>query len=914
LAATGSCVRSRICSTPADEKRAHLVSVTGIAGIGKSRLVWEFDKYMDGIAQIMYWQRGRCLSYGEGVTYWALADMVRMRCRIAEDEDAGPALAKLAEVLDQHVADPQERAFVTPRVAHLLGLEEGASFQREDLFAAWRVFFERLADVYPTVLAFEDMQWADASLLDFIEYLLEWSRQSPIFIVTSARPELLEKRPTWGAGKRNFSSIYLEPLSEQPMRELLAGLVPGLPGALCDQILARAEGVPLYAVETVRMLIDRGALVREGSAYRVAGAVESLEVPETLHALIAARLDGLSADERRVVQDGAVLGKTFSLQAVAALAGIDGERAEAILSGLVRKELLSIQTDPRSPEHGQYGFLQDLVRHVATETLSRRERYTRHLAAADYLERTFPGDEEIVEVLASHYREAYAAQPNEEGAEGVRDRARELLVRAGQRAESLGAPGEARRYYESACELTDDPRGQAKLLHRAAEMAERMAAHEEAALLYGSALEIYEQLGDTHSAARVAGSWARVDERIGHLDHAIERMEQVLLRVADDEPDDAIAYLIGRLAASLAFSGDIRRAAELSEQAVTIAEALGLPEVLVVGWMTRGLVSTVRGRPREAAGFYKMVVETGLEQGLLRDASTALGNLSDLAFHQDRYQDAIGYLEQARALAVQIGSRPEEWFTWSEMSYVYYMLGQWDDSLAALADVPEEALTTAGTLLSPLTGVLELHVHRGDVAEARRLLAIYHRLESSADVQEQSSYMAGMASLRFAEGRYREALEAGRRSVTAAIEVFGAGAQDLKQALVWSIEAAFALDEPATADDLLAVIEQLKPGLRPPYLDAHLNRLRARMADREAALERMRAAADGFRRLGIVFWLAVTELEGAELVLESDPGSDEAQAWLAEAAEIFGRLGARPWLDRLASVTQRADPALDRSV
>jgi class 3 adenylate cyclase len=291
--------------TCAEERRAHLVSVTGIAGIGKSRLVWEFYKYFDGLAQVIYWHRGRCPSYGEGVTYWALADMVRMRCRISEDEPSDAILAKLSGILDAHIPDPDERAFVEPRVAHLLGVEGGARFEREDLFSAWRLFFERLADVYPTVLAFEDMQWADASLLDFIEHLLEWSRNSPLYVITAARPELVEKRPTWGAGKRNFTSVYLEPLPDRAMRGLLDGLVAGLPDTLAGQILARSEGVPLYAVETVRMLLDRGHLVQQGSVYRATGPVETLEVPETLHALIAARLDGLTPDERLVVQNGA---------------------------------------------------------------------------------------------------------------------------------------------------------------------------------------------------------------------------------------------------------------------------------------------------------------------------------------------------------------------------------------------------------------------------------------------------------------------------------------------------------------------------------------------------------------------------------------------------------------------------------
>jgi class 3 adenylate cyclase len=333
----------------ADDGRAHLVSVTGIAGIGKSRLTWEFFKYIDGLPQLTFWQRGRCLSYGEGVTYWALADLVRMRCRISEDEEPAAAHTKLEAALLEHVLDEEERRFIEPRVAHLLGLEEGPRFERDDLFAAWRLFFERLADAEPTALVFEDMQWADDSLLDFIDYLLEWSRDSRLFVLTLARPELQESRPTWGAGRRNFTSLYLEPLSEASMEALLAGLVPGLPDEVHSQILARAEGVPLYAVETVRMLLDRGVLVQDGSVYRPAGPITSLEVPETLHALIAARLDGLSAEERRVLQDASVLGKTFSKSALAALSGIGLDELDPLLTSLVRKEVLGIQADPRSP-------------------------------------------------------------------------------------------------------------------------------------------------------------------------------------------------------------------------------------------------------------------------------------------------------------------------------------------------------------------------------------------------------------------------------------------------------------------------------------------------------------------------------------------------------------------------------------
>ncbi len=370
----------------AAERTAHLVSVQGIAGIGKSRLAWEFYKYFDGLVDTVYWHRGRCLAYGEGVTYWALADMVRMRARISEDDGEAEARSKLEATLDEHLLDADERAFVEPRLATLVGIGDGeVSHDRHDLFAAWRLFFERLADTYPTLLVFEDMQWADTSLLDFVEYLLEWSRSSPLFVVVLARPELLEKRPSWGAGRRSFTSLHLDPLSADAMVELLDGFVPGLPDALREQILARAEGVPLYAVETVRMLLDRGLLVQEGPVYRPTGDIPSLEVPETLHGLVASRLDGLPPEERRLLQDAAVLGKTFTRQALAAVRG-DDEAVAELLGSLVRKEILGVQADPTSPEHGQYGFLQDLVRHVAYEMLSKRERRARHIAAASYLE------------------------------------------------------------------------------------------------------------------------------------------------------------------------------------------------------------------------------------------------------------------------------------------------------------------------------------------------------------------------------------------------------------------------------------------------------------------------------------------------------------------------------------------------
>jgi class 3 adenylate cyclase len=241
----------------AEEGKAQLVSVVGIAGIGKSRIAWEFEKYVDGLADNFWWHRGRCLAYGEGVAYWALAEMVRMRAGIVEEEAPESALAKLRSSIAEHVNDPDERSWLEPRLAHLLGLAERTAPDREDLFSAWRLFFERLAEQGPAILVFEDLQWADAGLLDFVDYLLEWSRSHPLYVLALARPELVERRPNFGAGGRNATTLSLEPLSERAMEQLLDGFVPGLSGELRGQILDRAEGIPLYAVETVRMLLDR---------------------------------------------------------------------------------------------------------------------------------------------------------------------------------------------------------------------------------------------------------------------------------------------------------------------------------------------------------------------------------------------------------------------------------------------------------------------------------------------------------------------------------------------------------------------------------------------------------------------------------------------------------------------------------
>jgi class 3 adenylate cyclase/tetratricopeptide (TPR) repeat protein len=874
----------------AEEHKAHLISVTGIAGIGKSRLAWEFYKYFDGIATTIYWHRGRCLSYGEGVTYWALADMVRMRCRIAEDEQPASAQAKLRATLDEHILDSEERDYLEPRLAHLLGLAEHQTRDQQDLFAAWRLFFERLAETYPTVLTFEDMQWADESLLDFVEHLLDWSRNHAILVVTLARPELLERRPTWGAGQRSFTSLYLEPLSEQAMEELLTGLVPGLPAEVRGRILARAEGVPLYAVETVRMLLDRGLLVQDGPAHRLTGQVDTLDVPETLHALIAARLDGLSADERRLLQDAAVLGKTFTEDAAAALAGT-GPEVDTLLTGLVRKEVLGVQSDPRSPEHGQYGFLQDLVRHVAYETLSKRERRAKHLAAADYLSRAFAADEdEVVEVIASHYVAADEAVPDSEDAADIRGKAQGMLVRAGRRAESLAAAAEARRYFEQAAELTDAPRERAHLLHQAGRMAGYAGDPDGARAALEESIAIYEQQGDTRASARVLIVLARIDAFTGRRDEAIERGERALTVLSADEPGEELALMAARLAAGYWFGGNLERCLELAELALDVAESQGFPEPLAIALRAKGSVAESRGHHEEADALIKHALTIALDNNLNQEAFVLYFNLSDRCFRQDRYADALGYLDEALTFAQKVGDRPREWATLAERTYPLFMLGRWDEVLATSNEVTQEQVDRGGLVLSLLQSAVEVHLRQGELDDARRVAAMFSRLEDSTDLQSFTCYHGSRCAIRRAEGKLREALADAQATIEAGRTTLGVNQQAVKQAIVEGVEVALELGEAEQVEELLAHVESVPPGSRPPYLDAHAKRVRARLERDEAKYEE---AASIFRRLGVPFWLAVTLLEQAEFT-----GDEES---LAEAREIFEGLKATPWLERASA-------------
>ena len=242
------------------EGRARLLSIVGPAGIGKSRLVREFSNYVDGLAEDVYWHEGRSPAYGDGLTFWALSEMVRHRCGIAETDNEHRTRTRLLTTLAEYVADEVNRRWMEPKLMGLLGVGEVPATDRAELFSAWRIFFENVAAAGPTVMVFEDFHWADAGLIDFVEELVARSARYPMLIITMARPDLLERRAGWASGQVNTLAMQLAPLSDPDVRDLVAGMLPGAPDEMVDDIVAKASGIPLYAVEFGRMLVSRGDL------------------------------------------------------------------------------------------------------------------------------------------------------------------------------------------------------------------------------------------------------------------------------------------------------------------------------------------------------------------------------------------------------------------------------------------------------------------------------------------------------------------------------------------------------------------------------------------------------------------------------------------------------------------------------
>ena len=872
------------------EGRARLVAIVGQAGIGKSRLAWELEKYVDGVSETVYWHRGRSPAYGDGVAFWALGEMVRERAGIAEADEPAVSGHKLDAMLETYVDDPAERRWLAPHLRTLLGLDEQAGGDRTEQFAAWRRLFEAIAEQGTTALVFEDLHWADDGLLDFIDALLEWSRERPLLVVALARPELLERRPAFGSASRNALRLHLDPLTIDEMRELLANLAPDLPQPTVEAIVERSEGIPLYAIELVRML--------HGHDGEAAGAIDPtrLELPTTLQALVGARLDALDAEDRSLVQVAAVLGQSFTLPALVAVADRPADDLEPRLRSLVRREILAVDSDPRSPERGQYGFVQSVIREVSLATLSRRDRRARHLAAARYFESL--GDEELAPVLAAHYLEAYRAAPDDEQGSAVRAQARVALRAAADRAARLHNYEQAIRGIGEALSLTDDDSERAALLFRQAELAEAGARYAEARATAEQALAAYEAVGDGRGVLTATALIGRIELADGHIDEATASLRRSLEGLDPTDDPEVYARLASLLARAHMLGDRYSEGLEWTERALATAGPIRLTEVIADSLNTRGVMLQESSRLDEALLLIRAAADLAAASHLSHAELRARYNLAGRLFSDDP-RAASEVLHGAVDVAVRTGRRDWQVLCAAFAAVLDESLGDWDRALQTLEDLHETSGQAAHDS-DPIAVRAAIQAQRGDrdawPAAAAQIRAM---LEGTSDTQTFGMFVWYGGVVAIAEGRLQDALaEAGR--VTSGNWLY--------HATHLRARAAIRLGDLAEARAAVAV-----PALRAEIgvlRDAERLAIASGIAGlegrRDESVALYQEAARAFRGLDSQQDLGWVLLDMVYVLGPDDPA---VPAMADEARAVFERLGARAYLDRLDEAMARRSSA-----
>jgi class 3 adenylate cyclase/tetratricopeptide (TPR) repeat protein len=922
----------------AERRVPRLVLVSGQAGVGKSRLGWEFEKYTDGLAEQVWWHRGRCLSYGQGVAFWALAEMVRQRLGIAEDAPVEVAAGKLTAGLADFLTDAGERAYVGVRLSRLLGVmlagDDGAALPREELFAGWRLFVERLAAVHPVVLLVEDGECADAGLLDFLEYLVDWVRELPVFVLVLARPELARARPGLGSG-RHRSTLSLDPLDAASMDAVLESLVPGMPAAARGAVAAQAQGVPLFAVETIRSLIDRDIVQARGGVYRLVGQVGDLQVPEGLHALLAARLDALDPTVRRLVADAAVLGTTFAAPTLAEVSSQDEPAVTAGLAELVRREVLSVSADPLSPQRGSYRFSHQMLRQVAYQTMSRRDRKARHLTVAAHLRWAFPGDgEEVTDIIAGHYLDALNAVPEDPDTAQIREQAIMALTRAAERAHRTGAPAAAAASYATAAGLAagqpdaigkdatnwptiPDRPGTAKdheggdlqwsagsLWELASRAAATSADWATAVGHANRAREYHLGHGQIRAAARAQAAAGRALRLWGRYAEAREQLTAALdvLRAA---PDTDTVRALARLATLEVFAGS-PDADALTAEALTLGQALGVPDGELAGLFNiRGYYLALAERKPEAATHLREAAQLASRAGDSARLARSMLNLSDVLADTDpaaaaeAARTAIGHLRR-------VGDRYHLAMAIVGLAYALVILGDWDAAEAELTQAIDGGGLADQEFLACFRGWLA--ALRGDAVTAHTILAGLTDLRASGNARDKAQLALTEAFTAAARDHPAEALHQARAVLDCASAI-GITHDQLRWTWPLAAHIAWDLGDTDTVGELLAMLDAYQPEYVAPALRAERALVRACLAAAGGDLgvgPAFAAAIVGLRQHSTPYHLAHGLLDYAQH-LSRLGDNDAAAAATAEARDIARRLSCQPLLDR-ADTIQPASP------
>jgi len=699
-----------------------LVTIVGEPGIGKSRLVAELFAYLSQRPGLVRWRQGRCLPYGDGIAFWALGEIVKAEAGILESDSPAEAAAKLDRTLPEAWGD---RAWLAARLGPLVGVQ-GERASRAESFAAWRRFLELLAVETPAVLVVEDLHWADAAMLEFLEYLAEESQEIPLVVLCTARPELYERSPTFGGLAKNASRINLTPLADSETVELLTllGGRTSLPTEL-EALLDLVEGNPLFAEELVGLLADRD---------RPAGASAS-ELPGSLQALIAARLDTLGADRKALLQDAAVLGKTFWPAALAAMGVRDRDEVELMLRELVRKELVRAQRASSVAGEQEYSFWHALIRDVCYSQIPRSTRAAKHQQAAAWLrELTGERDDDVADVLAHHYAtalELHTAAGDSHDPTLV-DCTVHYLALAADRALPLDAGAAATRI-ERALALTPTGHAErARLLERSAEIARHQNNLEEARQALEQAIDLYRNTGDPHGLGRTLSALPLVLHALGEpsrahlLDEAIEVLEA-------EPPSAELVAAYCRRASDFIVVSDHKGALVAADKALALAERLGLDEsARALGY--RGLARAHLGE-RGGIDDLHQARDRAVERGETYRAAAFYNNLAGLLWAFDGPEQAIECGLDGIAFCKQRGITSLALAMDGQNTNLLAEAGRTREALAAA-----QRLATSGSLsveVEVIAAELRLRTRRDELDSAllERALRLADRIRSIAEPQ-----------------------------------------------------------------------------------------------------------------------------------------------------------------------------------
>jgi class 3 adenylate cyclase len=894
-----------------DEQHPHLVTIVGDAGVGKSRLVREFVASLDVETKVVF---GRCLSYGQGVTLWPLVEILKGEATILDTDAADVALEKIRALVREAIPARlvADEGRVVAALAATIGLEIdddpladlGSREQYRELLGAWRALLAGLSGTNLMVVIVEDIHWADETMLRLLEELAERG-EGPLLFLCPARPDLLKTRPDWAGGRRNALTVALDPLS-QTDSELLVSLlleVDDLPAALRSRMLERSEGNPFFLEEIVRHLIDEGLLERDGERWRVREGIADVEIPDSVHAVILARLDLLDSAERRVAQAASVVGRVFWAGAVARLAAADD--IDSVLETLRRRELVVERLGSSIAGDDEYIFKHVLIRDVAYESLPRKERARLHVDSASWIEeQTGERAGELAELLAHHYAAANEFAPNETS----RNQARAYYLEAARNAARRNALGQLERLGRRALELssTADERVEAlevtgDLYYRAFHGDGAWAAYREALAEITERDEPFARLAA--KAAVIAGRW------IGSVveQPAYEELEELVDRglgaAGDEATRERAVLLVTRAFMQLQYGRRDERLEPSLREGLELAERTGDADLFSMALDAQTSFIWADGRYGEAWNVIERRLALVPHQHDPKEIGDAYAMAAWNAVCRGLYTDAERYATEciAHGRSVDAGTHAHG-LTWRARAR--FALGDWDGALAdqhELEQLQEEDARDLppGFTMGSYTVAALCHELRGELAEADRYLEIARRFFRKAPVVVGGGlYVPAAARALAHRGSLDEAT-----ALSPVIERSFTSSRHLEAQCEIVADREDWDGTPALLER--ARLEAAECGLiaLPFFADRLEGRWLAAVGNAETAAELLLRSAEGFGQLGAVWEEAWSRLLAAETLLAIDGNRAGNEA--ARALTTFERLQSVAELGRAREVLER---------